>query len=663
MIRSAFVATTNASRSLVRPWDRKYALTAIAYLALYVTLQWLSNVRPLLALDINPWNPQAGLALAFLVLYGGRAIPVSAAAVLVAHYAVHGTPASLITTAAASLWVASGYGALATFLREHQLAAQLRNARDAARLAAAAVGGALIVAAGYVGLFLVSGQLPLSDAVTGITRLWIGDLSGVLTLAPLLVNAMRLRERLPVVRQHRWEMLMQLAAILLTLWIIFRLPTADQLRFFYLLFLPVIWISLRWGWPGAMLSVLVIQIGLIVAARTEIPTARLIDLQFLMVTLSLTALLLGAVVAERAGVLRRVATREAEQRALLAMAPDAVLAVDTVGRVRMANAAAVRLFGEHAQAEGAPQLALFLPGLQIDRAHDRATLQGRRADGSTFPAEIAWARLDPPANQGYLVTVRDATDRLRAQEQLRERDAALARAMRFAVAGELASALTHELNQPITALVSYLRASEILAEQAIADEDRLQSTLGKAAREAIRASAVLRQLRDFYRGGAHKSERVDIPELCGAVVRAFEDRLRRANASLVVSIDPSLPKVEADATQLEIVLHNLLANAVDAVSQVEIAGRRLELQGSHDQRVVTLRVADSGPGITAEVARKLFEPFVTSKPDGMGLGLAISRSLIRARGGELSCERSRKLGGAAFTIRLPIEPPADTALV
>jgi two-component system sensor kinase FixL len=644
----------------VRPWDREFTLVAVAYLALYVTFQWLSNVRPLLALDINPWNPQAGLALAFLLLYGGRAILVSAAAVLMAHYAVHGPPTSLATTAAASLWVAVGYGALAAFLRERQLAAQILTARDAARLAGATVGGTLIVAAGYVGIFLASGQLPLSDAVTGITRLWIGDLSGVLTLAPLLVNVPRSREHLPLVQQHRWEMLIQLAAILLTLWVIFRLPTADQLRFFYLLFLPIIWIALRWGWPGAMLSVLVIQIGLIVAARTEIPTARLIDLQFLMVTLSLTALLLGAVVAERAGVLRRVAMREAEQRALLAMAPDAVLAVDTVGRVRMANAAALHLFGERVQADRAPQLALFLPGLQIDRVHDRTTLNGWRADGSSFPAEIAWARLDPPANEGYLVTVRDATDRQRAEEQLRERDAALARAMRFAVAGELASALTHELNQPITALVSYLRASEILAEQAMAGEDRLQSTLGKAAQEAIRASAVLRELRDFYQGGARKSERVDIPALCATVVRAFEDRLRRANASLVVSIDPSFPKLDADATQLEIVLHNLLANALDAVSQVESAARRLELHGSHDQSVVTLRVADSGPGIAAEVARKLFEPFVTSKPDGMGLGLAISRSLIRARGGELSCERSRQLGGAAFTIRLPIDPPSDT---
>jgi hypothetical protein len=139
-----WVASSNASRSLVRPWDREFALVAIAFLALYVVLQWLSNVRPLLALAINPWNPQAGLALAFLVLYGARAIPVSAAAVLIADYAVRGMPSNLAVHAAASIWVAISYGALAAFLRERQLAAQISTVRDAARLAGAAVGGTLI---------------------------------------------------------------------------------------------------------------------------------------------------------------------------------------------------------------------------------------------------------------------------------------------------------------------------------------------------------------------------------------------------------------------------------------------------------------------------------------------------------------------------------------
>jgi two-component system sensor kinase FixL len=122
---------------------------------------------------------------------------------------------------------------------------------------------------------------------------------------------------------------------------------------------------------------------------------------------------------------------------------------------------------------------------------------------------------------------------------------------------------------------------------------------------------------------------------------------------------PALPTLRADATQLEIVLHNLLSNAIDAVNQVDTSRRCIELQAQCANQHIVIRVEDAGPGIAAEVAQKLFEPFVTSKPDGMGLGLAISRSLVRARGGELTCEPSEKLGGACFIVRLPIEYSAD----
>jgi C4-dicarboxylate-specific signal transduction histidine kinase len=233
--------------------------------------------------------------------------------------------------------------------------------------------------------------------------------------------------------------------------------------------------------------------------------------------------------------------------------------------------------------------------------------------------------------------------------------------MRFAVAGELASALAHELNQPITALVSYLQAAEILANGSTSSDDRLNPTLTKATREAIRASAVLRRLRDFYQSGAHKSEPVDVPALCATVANAFQDRLRRAGASLGVAVDASIPQLEGDATQLEVVLHNLVANALDAVAQSP-RQRRIELTVSHAEGTVTLRVDDSGAGIPAEMCSRLFEPFVTSKTDGMGLGLAISRSLIRARGGELSFASNTALRGASFIIVLPVAVP-DAARV
>jgi len=246
--------------------------------------------------------------------------------------------------------------------------------------------------------------------------------------------------------------------------------------------------------------------------------------------------------------------------------------------------------------------------------------------------------------------------------ELREREAALSRAMRFAVAGELASSLAHELNQPITALVSYLNASEILASTPPGQDDaRLPATLRKAAHEAIRASDVLHRLRNLYIGGRSRRDPVDIGTLCTAVSSAFADRLRSANTRLQLAIADSVPDIAGDETQLEIVLHNLIANAIDAATQSTGSERNIELRVLAAENAITMTVEDSGPGISPQLIAQLFEPFVTNKPDGMGLGLAISRSLVSAHGGEITCGPGQRLGGARFTVTLPIfAPPTES---
>lgn len=658
---SAFIAAHDATGS-TQSLARRAAVAAL-YVIVYVLLESISYVRPLFQLGITPWNPQAGVTLAFLILFGWRWLPITIAAALLGEMLVHPAPAGWVVRLGAAIWIGLAYGALAAVSRHWRLADVIRTSRDAARLASLVAGGTLIVAMGYVALFVGADALPWADATRATARYWIGEMNGVIPLTPLLLHASDWRQHLREASRHRWQVLAQLAAIALVLCSILLLPAEDQLRFFYLLFVPVIWIALRWSWPGAMLSLLVIQLGLLIAAQTNLSTARYIDLQFLMLTLSLTGLLLGAVVFERAGVLQRVAIREAEQRALLAMAPDAVLAVGHAGDIRLANAAALRLFGERVERSPSVGIDEILPGLDMNAPENRTTLEGRRGDGVHFPAEVAWACLDQPSSQSHLVIVRDVTDRRRAEQQLREREAALARAMRFAVAGELASALAHELNQPITALVSYLHASAILSRQSAADDDRLQTTLDKAGQEAIRAANVLRRLRNFYQGGALKRERMHIPTICDGVASAFQDRLRRTGATLAVKVDPAIPAIEGDSTQLEIVLHNLIANALDAVTHPAAVSRQIELIASCSEGAVTLRVEDSGPGIASDLAKTLFEPFVTSKADGMGLGLAISRSLLRARGGDLGFASRGVLGGASFAVRLPIEIPATTSVV
>jgi len=527
--------------------SRRYPpfVIAAAYVAAYALVAWLTFTQPALKPAITPWNPQAGLTLAFLLLLGTRWAAVVAIAAALSGWLLHPAVNSPFAIVSTSLWLAGTYAALALVLQHLAVAGPIRTALAATKFAAAAVVGTLIIACGYVGLFVGTGDIPFDEALRAAARYWFADLNGVLMFAPLLNYGAEWRHALPIIRQRWREICAQFALVLLTLVIVFYLPAADQLRFFYFLFVPVIWIALRWRLPGAVFAVLVIQVILIFAARAAIHTPRFIDLQILLLTLSLTALLLGAVVAERA----------------------------------------------------------------------------------------------------------------RTEEQIRERDAALARAMRFAVAGELASALTHELKQPIAALLSYLRATEILVERTGGVDARVRETLAKSVNEATRASDVLRKLRDFYRGESDIRAPVDIRALCAGVAGAFQERLRKVQATLVIQVDPATPAVRGDETQLQIVLHNLVGNAIEAVAQSPLGSRHIELHATSAADAVILRVDDSGPGVSSELARKLFEPFVTSKTDGMGLGLAISRSLVRSRGGELSFEAAGKLRGASFTLSLPLRVP------
>jgi signal transduction histidine kinase len=426
----------------------------------------------------------------------------------------------------------------------------VNNAAEAATFAGVVGAIALSTSLGYVGLYIASGDLPESEALRCIARYWFADMNGVLMVTPLLLLAVQPRVRsAPFWRGRGAEITLQVVVVAGLLGVIFTLPAGAQLRFFYLLFLPVIWIGLRWN-LGALFAVLAIQCWLIVAAATDILTQRFSDMQLLILTLSLTALLLGAAIAERR----------------------------------------------------------------------------------------------------------------RSEQQLRERDAELARAMRFATAGELASAATHELNQPMTALVSYLNAAEILASATASEEERLRATVRKAAQEAMRAAEVLHRLRDFYIGGKSRRERVRVLELCNAAAAGFADPLARCRIALEVFADTQLPEIEADETQLRIVLHNLIANAIDATAQMPEEIKRIEIRASAEDGKLAIAVEDSGAGISLSVSDRLFEPFVTSKSDGMGLGLAISRSLVRARGGEIASMPARRLRGARFCVTLPLEPPPADAM-
>ena len=229
--------------------------------------------------------------------------------------------------------------------------------------------------------------------------------------------------------------------------------------------------------------------------------------------------------------------------------------------------------------------------------------------------------------------------------------------LRLAAAGEMAAALAHELNQPLTALSTYGSACQQLLERS-GEVERLRDTIGRMVSEAHRAADVVRRLRDFFRTGATRLEQVALTELIGTTVAKFSSKAESLGVELAVEPIPACMLL-ADRLQLEVVLRNLLDNALDAVSEQPIGQRRICIQAEMaDKRRVRIRVEDSGPGLSAGMAEHLFEAFQSSKASGMGLGLAISRAIAEAHGGDLAVETAEC---GVFVLTLPMEGASDDA--
>ena len=220
-------------------------------------------------------------------------------------------------------------------------------------------------------------------------------------------------------------------------------------------------------------------------------------------------------------------------------------------------------------------------------------------------------------------------ERQRAEESLRQ-------TLRLAAAGEMAGAIAHEVNQPLTAVTNYGRSAQMLLERDRIELPQLRGIILKILAEAERASEVVRRLRDFFRAGTTRLEVVELDDLLEAVRRIAATAIRDKDISLEVEGTPSVPPLYVDRLQIEVILRNLIANAVESVIASGRQGGRIRvLVQSHDDKHVRIVVADNGPGISPANRESLFEPFVSGKPTGMGLGLAVSRAIAEAHGGSL----------------------------
>nr|WP_315401741.1 ATP-binding protein [uncultured Duganella sp.] len=248
-------------------------------------------------------------------------------------------------------------------------------------------------------------------------------------------------------------------------------------------------------------------------------------------------------------------------------------------------------------------------------------------------------------------------------DELRQASTELRRSLRLAAAGEMAAALAHELNQPLTALGAYGKACEVLLARGD-DGERLREAVRRMVAESERAAEVVRRLRDFFRGGAPRLEAVEPAPLVREVARQFAAALREHDVTLVIGEMPALA-VLADRVQIALVLRNLFDNALEAARERPRGARTVTVSacrvGAGQARVagrgacLRLSVEDSGGGVPAALAAGVFEPFVSTKASGLGLGLVLSRAIMEAHGGALWAEAGEH---GIFRLALPLAPPA-----
>jgi signal transduction histidine kinase len=492
----------------------------LAFVAVYIALDWASYLHPLHGLNITLWNPAPALGLVLWMRFGRLTAIPWFVALMVGEFVIRSLPVSFLITVALSAVLTAGYGAIGEFLRT-----RLRDGEvfgDRKRLMTwlgVVVAGTLANSLIYISLLSMTGLLPAGDWIEGIVRFWVGDCVGIVVCMPMLwmlltpPGQLRLRRVLA-----SWETAGYAALAVVVLWVTFGNGASAEFQYFYVLFLPVIWAATRQGLSGAAVSAFMLQAGVIFAVEwLNLVAVTVLEFQMLGAVLALVGFFIGVVVDE--------------QR----------LAVDKFKQT-----------------------------------------------------------------------------------------------LHLAAAGEMAAALAHELNQPMTALAAYGNACEHLLARGETGE-ALREAIRRMVAESGRAAEVVRRVRDFFRTGATRLEPVPLDALLSSAASRFAERAAAEGVRLRVAGTPAT--VLVDRLQIELVLRNLLANAFDAVAARPPDGRHVDLaveRGSDDG--VTIAVKDSGPGFSAAAAGNLFEPFMSTKTSGLGLGLVISRALIEAHGGTLWAE-------------------------
>lgn len=359
--------------------------------------------------------------------------------------------------------------------------------------------------------------------------------------------------------------------------------------------------------------------------------------------------------------------REAHLQSVLDTVPDAMIVIDTRGKIQSFSATAERLFG-YSASEAVGKNVNFLMPEPYRGQHDgylaryMATgerriigvgrlVVGRRKDGSTFPVELSVGEMRSGDRRFFTGFLRDITERQETQQRLQDLQAELIFMSRFTALGEMATTLAHELNQPLTAATSFMNGARRLLEKGRSEDVPAASeAMDQAAGQMLRAGQIIKRLREFVARGESNRQAEDLRKLIEEASALALVGVKQTGVRVTFDFHAMIGMVLVDKIQIQQVILNLMRNAIEAMEGAERREMVVSTRAA-DENLVEIAVADTGSGIAPEIAEKLFQPFITTKRQGMGVGLSISRTIIEAHGGKLWAEPNPG-GGTVFRLTI-----------
>ena len=437
-------------------------------------------------------------------------------------------------------------------------------------------------------------------------------------------------------------------------------------RTFVVIYIPVVLVTALIGgfWPAMLATALCVGISTVLLDSGLLQnTGNLIDIGFF----AILGPVLGSIGERLLHEARSAGYRQAQLESILETVPEAMIVIDERGAMRSFSPAATRLFGWSAAEVVGRNVSILMPSPYREE-HDHylhrylstserriigigRIVVGERKDGSTFPMELAVGEARVGRERLFTGFIRDLTERRTQERRMQELQSELIHVSRLTAMGEMASSIAHELNQPLSAITNYVKGSTTLLNSAEPELPRVREALTRAAEQALRAGDIIKRLREFVAKGEtdHTLENPATLLEEAAALALFGAKEQGVRVTLRCNRD--LRPVVVDKVQVQQVALNLIRNAVEAMEGLDRRELTISVK-ARDTEMALFSISDTGSGMDPEVSKRLFQPFVTTKANGMGVGLSICRTIIEAHGGHIWAAGNNG-GGTIFNFTLP----------